>query len=388
MGKPLPLYLDPNLKIIYLITLIAVLGVASITPAFPKVAQQFDISSQSIGLLIIAFTLPGVILTPVLGVFADRIGRKKVLLPSLFIFGIAGFACSLANSFELLLVFRFIQGAGAASLGSLNVTLIGDLFSGKERASAMGYNASVLSTATAVYPFIGGVLASFHWRFVFYIPVLSIPIAFLVLFKLSNPEPKNTQQLKSYLKNAFNTIKDKNAVILFAASIITFIILYGSYLTYIPIFLHNRFAAEPFIIGLMMSVMSVVTAIISSQLGKLTAKFGHKKLLIISFIFYSISLLILIFINRIELVVISMIIYGFGQGLNIPSIQTLLTSIASLEYRAAFMSMNGMVLRVGQTLGPLVMGLFFMIGNISAVFLAGSLLALLMILPLLKLKLH
>lgn len=388
MGKPLPLYLNPNLKLIYLITLIAVLGVASITPAFPKVAQQFDISSQSIGLLIIAFTLPGVILTPVLGVFADRIGRKKVLVPSLFIFGVAGFACSLANSFDLLLVFRFIQGAGAASLGSLNVTLIGDLFSGKERASAMGYNASVLSTATAVYPFIGGILASFHWRFVFYLPVFSIPIAFLVLFNLSNPEPKNTQKLKSYLKNAFNTIKDKNAVILFAASIITFIILYGSFLTYIPIFLHNKFSAEPFIIGLMMSVMSVVTAIISSQLGKLTAKFGHKKLLIISFIFYSIALITLIFINRIEIVVISMIIYGIGQGLNIPSIQTLLTSIASLEYRAAFMSMNGMVLRVGQTLGPLVMGLFFVIGNISAVFLAGSLLALLMIVPLLKLKLN
>lgn len=127
-----------NLQIIFCITLLAVMGVASLTPVFPKIINEFGISTQQVGLLITVFTLPGVILTPVLGILADRYGRRNILLPAIFLFAIAGGACSLTRSYEILLVFRFFQGIGATSLGSLNVTLIGDIFSGKDRISAMG----------------------------------------------------------------------------------------------------------------------------------------------------------------------------------------------------------------------------------------------------------
>lgn len=375
-----------NLRIVFLITLMAVLGVASITPALPKISNQFDLTGQDIGLLIIMFTLPGVFLTPVFGVLADRAGRKKILVPSLILFGVAGSLCSLAPSFEILLALRFIQGIGAASLGSINVTLIGDLFEGRERASAMGLNASVLSIATASYPFIGGIFASISWQYVFYLPALAIPVAFIVLFKLDNPEPKNSQSLKMYLINAFKSIKSGNAVILFSASIITFILLYGSYLTYLPILLDNKFFAEPYIIGMVMSSMSLVTALISSQLGRFSEKAGAKKLIILSFLFYGISLLSIPSIDSLPVLIIAVMLYGVGHGLNIPSIQTLLGGIAPIEYRAAFMSMNGMVLRLGQTIGPAIMGLMFVWGGINFVFYGGAAIAIMATAPLLSLK--
>lgn len=55
----------------------AILGVSGITPAFPGVVDAFDLSPQGVGLLIVFFTLPGVVLTPLLGVLADRYGRKR-----------------------------------------------------------------------------------------------------------------------------------------------------------------------------------------------------------------------------------------------------------------------------------------------------------------------
>ena len=73
------LYHNKNLQVIFSITLVAVLGVASITPAFPKMERELNVSAQDIGLLITVFTLPGVILTPIFGVLADRFGRKKNL---------------------------------------------------------------------------------------------------------------------------------------------------------------------------------------------------------------------------------------------------------------------------------------------------------------------
>lgn len=128
--KKKSVYLDTNLQIIFGVTLIAVLGVSSITPAFPLIVKDLNISTQSVGLLITMFTLPGIFLTPVMGALADRFGRKKILIPSMMLFGVAGGACALAHDFSLLLALRFFQGVGAASLGSLNVTIIGDLYSG------------------------------------------------------------------------------------------------------------------------------------------------------------------------------------------------------------------------------------------------------------------
>ncbi len=61
--------------------------------------------------------MPGVLLTPVLGVLGDRVWRRKVLVPSLMLFGVAGAACSLVRDFNSLLVLRLFQGAGVAPLG-------------------------------------------------------------------------------------------------------------------------------------------------------------------------------------------------------------------------------------------------------------------------------
>jgi ACDE family multidrug resistance protein len=370
--KFVPAYRDKNLQIIFLITLIAVMGVSSITPAFPRIARELGISKQSVGLLIIFFTLPAVVLTPVLGVMADRYGRKNVLIPSLILFGIAGGICTLVRKFELLLVLRFFQGAGAASLGSINVTLIGDIFTGKRRTQAMGYNSSVLSVATASYPFLGGLLASAGWYYPFILPVFAVPVAVIVVFKLRNPEPDGKQNLKQYLVAAFKAIKTRRVLTYFFASFGTFIILYGSYLTYFPFLLENTHDASPFVIGLMMSSMSAVTAVTSSQLGKISRLFDIKNLLKISFILYSLSLLTIPLVSDIWMLFIPLFIFGLAHGMNIPCIQILLAGIAPIEYRAAFMSLNGMVLRLGQTLGPILMGAMFIMGGLSYPFYAGA----------------
>jgi predicted MFS family arabinose efflux permease len=101
-GNKRRIFFDTNLQIIFGITLLAVMGVASITPAFPKIIQALGISSTGIGLLITVFTFPGIFLTPILGVFADRYGRKRILIPSMFLFGIAGGACAFSRDFNLL----------------------------------------------------------------------------------------------------------------------------------------------------------------------------------------------------------------------------------------------------------------------------------------------
>jgi len=372
-GEKSKVYLDTNLQIIFAVTLMTVLGVSSISPAFPEIERELGISKQAVGLLIVVFTIPGIVFTPVLGVLADRFGRKRILVPSLLLFGIAGGICSLVRDFNLLLILRFLQGIGVASLGSINVTIIGDLYSGDRLATAMGYNAVVRNIGIPSYLIIGGALASLAWYYPFALSVIAVPIGILVLTSLKSPEPKNHQDFKQYLSSAFKSIKNRQVIGLFSATLFTFIILYGTYLTYFALLLGgDRFHASPFLIGIIMSSMGLTTAAISSQFGKLTKRFSKKTLIKAAFVIYAIALFIIPFVPNLWLFLIPTLIFGVAQGVNVLSIQTLLAEFAPLEYRATFMSINGMVIRMGQTLGPLLMGASFLIWGFEGTFFVSA----------------
>ncbi len=369
--NPNQLNRDRNLQLIFAVSLMAVLGVASVTPAFPSLRQALNVSAQNLSWLVAVFTLPTVVLGPIIGILADRIGRKKILVPSLLLFGIAGAACAFARDFNLLLLLRFLQGIGAASLLSLSVTLIGDLYTGARRATAMGYNASVSSIGTATYPTIGGALAGIGWYYPFLLPLLAIPIGLLVLFFLKNPEPKGTRNLQEYLRNAFKSLKNRQIVGLFIASAANFVLLYGAFVTYLPSLIADAFKAPPFTIGLFLSSVSVAIAFTSSQLGRLTTRFSETILIRASFVFYAVALLTIPFIPSLWLLLIPTTLFGIGLGIGFPSIQTLLVSLAPKEYLATVISVNGTFFGLGQTLGPLLMALAYGIGGIDSVFYAG-----------------
>lgn len=371
---------DKNIYIIFSVTLLAIMGVASLTPAFPEFIHQFKISVKEIGLVITVFTLPGIVLAPVMGILADRLGRKAILVPSIFLFGGCGFLCAFTTEFEQLLVLRFLQGTGAASLGMINVTLVGDIYTGIQRATVMGYNASVLSIGTAVYPAIGGALAVIAWYYPFYLPLLAVPVGLFVIFALKNPEPAKKQSFRKYLMNTWATINKKDVWALFILSILVFIILYGSYLTFLPLLLEEQFKANALTIGLVMSAMSIVTALVASQLGRLSKIFSAKKLMIYSASFYLLSMLIITYSSSWSMTLLAILIFGIGHGLFIPNIQTLLVGYASINERAGFMSFNSMVLRIGQTVGPVFVTIFYNLGGIRSAFLTGAIVALIMIL--------
>ena len=372
------LFWDTNLQVVFAVTLMAVLGVSSITPVLPDIATVFDRTPQSVAWVIAIFTLPGVLFTPVAGVLGDRIGRKVVLIPCLLLFAVAGTACGFARSFESLLILRFLQGTGAAALGAINVTLIGDLFSRQQRAAAMGYNAAVLSVGTGIYPAVGGGLALFAWYYPFFLPIASLPVALAVLYFLDNPEPEVEGSLREYITVTLKSAMQPQALLLFSISVFTFILIYGPFLAYLPFLLERSFGASPVLIGLVVSATSISTAIASFWLGALTKKFGAHNLVSFSFLLYAVALVGMPLAPSIPMLAVPILIFGAANGLNIPSFLTMLTGFAPLEHRAAFMSLNGMLLRLGQTLGPVLAGIVVAVVGIAGSFYAGAALAIVM----------
>jgi predicted MFS family arabinose efflux permease len=200
-------------------------------------------------------------------------------------------------------------------------------------------------------------------------------VGLIVLTKLDNPEPDNHKNIKSYLGDILKALKSRTVIGLFAANFLTFIILYGGYLTYFPILLDEQFSKSSLIIGIMLSGSSLITAFASSQLGNLTKRFAESTLIITAAILYLGVFLSIPFIENIWLFALPIIVFGFAQGINIPSILNLLTHQAPKEYRAAFLSVNWTIIRSGQAVGPFLLGLVYGVAGLSGTFWISALAA-------------
>lgn len=337
----------------------AVLGIASVSPALPGIAEHFNLADEDFGLIISVFAIPGILLTPVLGFLSDKFGRKIVIVPALLLFGVAGFMCSVAVTFEMLLFFRFLQGVGAASLGALNVALIGDIFAGPDRPRIMGYNHSVLSIGTATFPIIGGILSGISYEYVFYMPLVAIPIAIYVLFFLDLDVKGKSHQTRLYFSSFLKLIKNRNLLTLLIVSISLFIILMGPFITYVPYVAKERFAIEPTFIGIILASMSISTSLTAYFLGKFLKRFQHESLLKIGLLGYGLALGMIPLYSEWYMLFISTAIFGISHSFVLPNSQSMIIKFSDENNRALLMSFNRMLSQVGQALGPVLSGAVF-----------------------------
>jgi MFS family permease len=365
--NPAPLH-DHRLYIVFGITLMGVMGVSSISPAFPRIARALDLTSQQVGLLLTVFTVPGVFLAPVLGFLSDRFGRRRVVVPALLLFGAAGTACAFSRAFPLLLVLRFFQGIGAASLTSLSVTLLGDMYVGEAREAAVGYNASALSIGTASYPLIGGALAAIGWQYPFLLSAAAFPIALFVATSLDTPRPGSSGTVLARIRAVLDNAWRSGIATLSLLAVLVFVMLYGAYLAYMPFLLEGRFGLPSPVVGAIMSTSSIATAITASRHGRVAARLSGRSILTIAFGVYIAALVTIPLMPRWWLVPAGTLLFGVAQGLTVPTVQSQIASRAPMELRGATMAVNAMAIRIGQTLGPLLTGAVYAVAGISAVF--------------------
>jgi MFS family permease len=208
-------------------------------------------------------------------------------------------------------------------------------------------------------------------------PLLAIPVGLVVIFGIREPDIEKPASMSLYLKDISKNIFKKEVIAVFILGTLTFIILYGAFLTYLPFLLNDRFALTSAKIGIFISVSSITTAFVSTQVGKLTMKFGSLTMLKTAFILYFIVTLSISYIYDLYIIILPIMFFGVAQALNIPSLQTILARSAPDNLRGAFMSLNGMVIRLGQTLGPMIIGIGFSIDGLSGAYHLGAFIALL-----------
>ncbi|NJR74497.1 MAG: MFS transporter [Scytonema sp. CRU_2_7] len=337
--------------------------------------KSLNLSPQQIGLIMTSFLVPIAIGTPIFGVLADRIGRKKILVPSLLLFALGGTLSAFAQDFRSLLEWRFLQGIGAASLETLSLTMISDLYGGKMLTAAMAFNTSMIGISATVYPLIGGGLAQLNWRYTFALSLLAVPLAVLISTKLKLPKTQSNAghfHLNTYLKETWSSVNNSQVIGLMFAVLSLFILEFGACFICVPIVAADSLGASGAVIGILLAIMELSLAFFASQLGLFARKLSETRLIKVCFVLCALGLLMIPVIHNVWLLLLPMIILGAGLGIGLPSIQTMFARLAPENNRATFMALNVTLQSVGRAMGPALAGIGFGLLGIQGVFYASA----------------
>src|SRR6201992_3628445 len=128
------------------------------------------------------------------GVVGDRIGRKRVLIAGLIVFGLGSLFSAYSHSSSELIIARAVMGLGGAAVMPQTLSIIANVFEPHERARAIGIWTSAVGIGVAIGPVLGGLLLTHFWWgsvFLINVPVTAVGLvaAFFLVPESRNPAP-------------------------------------------------------------------------------------------------------------------------------------------------------------------------------------------------------
>jgi EmrB/QacA subfamily drug resistance transporter len=163
--------------------------------AFPSISRQYPGTSlSSLSWVLNAYTIVFAALLVPAGRWADRIGRRRVLIAGMVTFSIGSLLCGLAPGVAALIVARVIQAAGAGAMVPASLSLLLAAIPAPGRAKAIGTWSAVGALGAALGPVIGGSLVEIDWRWVFWVN-LPVGLAAVLLAARVVPESKDERPL-------------------------------------------------------------------------------------------------------------------------------------------------------------------------------------------------
>lgn len=158
--------------------LIAALDQTIVDTAFPKMISELGGVSYFTW-VITAYLLASTSIVPVVGKLADLYGRKLFWNLGIVIFVGGSLLCGTATSMLQLVLYRAVQGLGGGMIMPITQTIIGDVYTGEQRANMQGVFSGVFGLASAIGPLVGGYIVDhWHWRHIF---LLNLPTGLLAL---------------------------------------------------------------------------------------------------------------------------------------------------------------------------------------------------------------
>jgi ACDE family multidrug resistance protein len=352
---------------------IMVLGNSMLIPVLPQLKAALDLSQLKVSMIITAFSIPG-LLIPLAGFLSDRIGRKKVIIPGLILYGLGGIIAGLASVFlqekayTWIIGGRIIQGIGAAGTTPIAMALTGDLFAGPKRSKSLGVVEAANGLGKVLSPVLGAALGLIAWYATFlFFPAVIVPIVLGVWLLVKEPDGNRaTQSISRYIQAIKKVFARKSAMLLtvFLAGMTALLILFG-----ILFFLSDYLEKSVGIYGILKGAALAVPVLFMSITSFITGMLIKKKVKLMKWLvvtglgLVAVSLVSLNLYQNVYYFFAGISVTGIGTGLLLPCLNTIITGTVDSEERGLVTSVYGSVRFLGVAAGPPLFGYLMDIGN-------------------------
>lgn len=338
-----------------------ILGLGIVVPILPFYVQSFGVSDFGITMLFSLYALCSFISAPFLGVLSDRVGRRPVLLVSIFSTAVGWFIFSLATSPFFLFLGRIIDGSAAGNFSTAQSYLSDLSKTDKERTANLGLIGALFGVGFIVGPLIGGLLGSVNHSLPFYtvavLATINVVLAYFNLPETHFPkkgEHKNKMEFNP-LKPIIRAVFDKpllpgySAWFLFSTAV-------SAQQAVFAIYLLKAFGFAEFSVGIILTIMGLIIAINQGLLMKRfwIKNFKEPDLEIYLFLFFALGFLLIAFANLI-LFVVGIILTTLGQSV----LRVVMTSqiVAKAgNRRGEVLGVMNSVMSLGMIVGPAIAG--------------------------------
>ncbi|MGD9680070.1 MAG: MFS transporter [Candidatus Obscuribacterales bacterium] len=363
--------------LIFLTVLIDLIGFGLIIPALPTYAQELKADEQTVGYLIASYSLMQLIFMPIWGRLSDRVGRKPILLVSLF-FSAAGYLVwGLADSLVMLFVARLVAGFGNANIAVAQAYMT-DVTSSENRAKGMGLIGAAFGLGFVLGPALGAGLAAMGLGLnVVGFVAFGFSLFDLVLTALILPEPeKRSDAGQSRFGMGpsfyFKTLASKDLRVSFAIFLVSTFAFANMEATIVLLtneafhFSHMDNMFMFLYIGLLMVVVQ------GRLIHGLNKRFGEKKLIVAGCALIACGLLLTPVTRSVPVLYGALFLLALGTGINTPANQSLISKLAPLDSVGGVMGVGQSLATLGRILGPCFGGFAFQYWGFSSPYNVGA----------------
>ncbi len=346
---------------------IMVLGNSMLIPVLPELRQALHVGKPQAGLMITAFSIPAAAVIAVAGFFSDRYGRKLIMVPGILLYAFGGLVAGTAawllrdRAFWLIIAGRVIQGLGAAGTAPIAMATVGDLFRPSERTRPLGLLEAANGAGKVVSPILGSLIGLLVWWAVFYgFAILAVLAAAAVWFGVKEPDfEKAKGSVGEYMKQV-RAVFRKQGVGLSAAiwcGTVALFVLFGI-LFFLSEHLESRYGMDGIPKGLVLAIPLGAMAVTSYFTGAyLQNHLGLTKPAVVAgFSLGAAGLLLIPLVRADWFFFVGITLLGFGTGLVLPGLNTLITSAADSNERGMITAVYGAVRFFGVAMGPPLYG--------------------------------
>ena len=369
---------NASLAVIFVTVFIDLMGFGILIPILPTFASsEIGISDFGIGVIVASYSFIQFLFNPIFGKVSDRIGRRPVIILSLFFTGISYIIFSFSTTFLVLILSRMLAGFGGSNVGTAQA-YIADITEPSQRSSGMGLIGAAFGLGFVFGPIIGGFLSEYGYPMVGFVSAgfsfLSMIFAFFFLpesLKLKVKKEKISYKLfeLNSLKETFQLRYVGLFMLLFFIIIFSMANIYGTFALLGVKFYH--FTDKQ--IGLLFGIVGFVGVVVQGGLIKiLSKKFDDKTLLFAGITFMMFGLAFIPYGINFTGVAIVTTVLAIGTGLLQPTIPSLISKYSPEDKQGSILGINQSLSALARVLGPLWGGFAFEYLGYEFPFLTGG----------------